>query len=92
MKTVDLIFNSKSENKIKEYVDIANELTIKAYQLVGNSSFLSRFVIDMENICESIKTRDNEYMIYRDALAAEIIYSKLEGIKSGKLSMRDLIS
>lgn len=91
MKTVESIRNSNSETKTVEYSKLANELTIMAYELAGSSSFLGRFVSEMELCCEKIKSVDCEYTAYAEAHVVEVFFKKIEGIKSGKLSMRDLI-
>lgn len=91
MKTVEEIRVSNSVTKTIDYCQLANELTIKSYELIGSSTFLGRFVSEMETICERMKSRDSEFMLYRDALAVEIWFSKIEGIKSSKLTMKDLI-
>lgn len=89
MSQVESIRVSKSENKISEYSKVANELTVKAYELAGKSSFLGRFVNEMEILCA--KSVDCEYAAYSNAHAVEVWFSKIEGLKSGKLKMSDLM-
>jgi hypothetical protein len=89
--TVESIRVSQSETKSLDYINLAEKLTMRAYELAGSSSFLGRFVSEMELLCQSIKYRDNEFSIYKDSLAVEVWYNKIEGVKTGKLTMRDLI-
>ncbi len=89
MTTVESIRTSNSENKTAEYLKLANELTVKAYELAGTSSFLGRFVNEMELLCN--KSVDCEFTAYRNAVAVEVWFTKLEGIKSGKLKMSDVL-
>lgn len=89
MTTVESIRTSNSDTKTSEYVKLANELTVKAYELAGSSSFLGRFVNEMELICA--KAVDCEYTAYRNAHAVEVWFGKIDGLKSGRLRISDIV-
>jgi hypothetical protein len=88
MKTVELIKQSNSNQKTQDYLKLANELTVKAYQLADGNPFLGRFINEMEILCH--KSVDCEYAAYTNAHAVEVWFTKINGLKSGKLKLSDL--
>lgn len=85
------IRTSSESNKGNAYVSAAKEFARKAKELAGSSNFLNRFA---DEVCKSMRkaeSADCEYTAYTACNAAEIWLSKIEGVKTGKIRMSDLM-
>lgn len=91
MKNTTNIQQSSSDNKFSQYVELARELAGKATELAGQSSFLGRMLNDVINHFRACEQADCEFTAYRECLATEEWYNKIEGLRTGRLKISDLI-
>lgn len=92
MKTVEQIRTSTESNKSELYLNLSKSIAAKANEIADENKFIQRKMKEEVLLsfrkCESA---DCEYTSYINAHATEIWFSKLEGVISGKLTMRDLL-
>lgn len=91
MENTIKIQQSNSDNKFAQYVELSRELAGKAKELAGQSSFLGRMLNDVINHFRACEQADCEFTAYRECLACEEWFSKIEGLKTGRLKISDLI-
>ena len=91
MTTVEAIRTSTSNTKTSAYINLAKQLLEKANEIADSSKFLQdKMLKEVAFYFRKAESADCEYTAYVNAHAAEVWYSKLDGIISGKLSMKDL--
>lgn len=91
MTTVNQIQQSSIENKSALYLQLAQELAEKSQSLIGSSSFLNRMHSDLMSHFRNCESADCEFSAYREAIAVEVWFTKIEGLKTGKLKFSDVI-
>ena len=90
MKT-ETIRTSGTYNKGEQYLALCREIVGKAQELAGTSTFLGRMVDDVVNHFRACEQADCEYTAYRECLACETWFDKIEGLKTGRLKLSDVI-
>jgi hypothetical protein len=90
MKTAT-IQESNSDNKVNEYINLARQLAVQAKELAGQSAFLGRMLNDVVSHFRACEQADCEFTAYRECLATEEWFNKIEGLKTGRLKISDLI-
>ena len=91
MTTTAQIQSSDSDNKLQQYIDHARYLVGKAKELAGSSTFLNRMLDDAINHFRACEQADCEFTAYVECHATEEWYNKIEGLKTGKLKISDLL-
>ena len=85
------ILNSGARNTVEQFINASREFVVKAKSIAGDSGFLNRMVNDVVESWRAAEQSDCEYAAYRACLAAEHHYNNIEGLKSGRIKISDLM-